>query len=323
MKIGELVNNTAPAPKRPSPSSTMYNGMRVVASVMEKGGTGKTTLALHLAMRAALGFIPELDANKKILFVDVDGQQNGSKTAMRMEAVEGEGYSIPPIHDLFDPDDPHDVAWGGRSNSISVYYGHDVVPYASDICRNLDVLPADGAVLNSFDDLKKSSNQSTLDAIHQRLYEFCLNEDVQSEYSLVIFDCPPGKNLITTPVLRACTDVFLPTQVETYGVDGVARMLKEIKKEDKFRVCPINILGVVPNLVDGRKNIHKANLKMLRNNDQTAPYLADFALHNRAAMAFQQIPERNMTENVTLSDPKAEHEVAQFINFISEKMFNK
>ncbi|WP_103654393.1 ParA family protein [Agarilytica rhodophyticola] len=301
--------------------ANMYNGMRVVASAMQKGGPGKTTLALHLAIRAAMGFIPELDPNKRVLLIDVDGQQNASKTAIKMEAVAGEGYSVPPIHDDFDPNDPDDVQWGGRSNSISIYYGNDVVPYESLICDRLDVLPADGAVLNSFDDLKKSADQSTLDAIYQRIFDFCNGDDVQEEYSLIIFDCPPGKNLISTPVLRACTDVFLPTLAETYSIDGVRRMLTEIKKENKFRVCDLNIIGVIPNLVDLRRNNHKANLELLRSHPETREYMPDFDLRNLVAMAFEQIPEREIV-NAQLSDPKAETQIMQFIEFVRRKMFS-
>lgn len=296
----------------------LYNGMRVVAFAMEKGGAGKTTLALHFAIRAALGYIPEITG--RVLLVDVDQQQNSSKTLLRMETVEGEGYSIPPIHEAYNPNDPADVEWGGRSNSVDLYYGNPVEPYVSEVSANLDVLPSDGSVMQGFEDLKDDNDVPLLEYLYQQFYKFCSQKVVQDEYDLIIFDCPPGKTLITTPVIRAATDIVLPTELGAYGVDGVQRMLYEIKKENEFRPCELNILGVIPNLFKSNRNKHKSFLKQLRENEETGPYVVPYELKDLVHMGLDKMPERRIT-TAKLPEAQAEGQVQVFIEHLRRGMF--
>lgn len=298
---------------------TMYNGLRVLAFAMQKGGVGKTTLCIHTAVRAALGLIPEV--KKKILVIDVDQQQNLSKTLLDMEPVEEEGYCIPPIHPCFDPNDPEDADWDGRSNSLDLYYGNGVTPYPSKISDRIDVLPSDGAVLLDFDDYKTTSDENLLEAIYNQMFNFFSLEEVQDEYDLVIYDCPPGKSLITTPVLRAITDLILPTDAASYGIDGVHRLIYEINKENNFRFCNVNILGIIPNKCDPRKNnLEIAALRALRKNSITAKHVMPFNMYSRSAMRFESLPT-NVINDPVIQDKKTENQIINFIGYIRHKMF--
>ncbi len=70
--------------------------MKVVVVANAKGGVGKTTLAINLAIRAACGEIPEVDPAKNILICDMDAQQNTSQTLLQMEKAGANDYLLPP-----------------------------------------------------------------------------------------------------------------------------------------------------------------------------------------------------------------------------------
>jgi chromosome partitioning protein len=297
--------------------SAMYDGMRVVAFAMEKGGTGKTTLAILFAIRAALGYYGAI--KKKVLFIDVDPQQNASKTLLKMETVSKDGACIPPVHPSYDPNDPDDVHWGGRSNSIDLYYDNIVLPYPSLVSDNLEVLPADGNALNAFISVEKSSNKTVLEHIYEQMHKFCDSEDVKAEYDLIVFDCPPGVTLVTTPVIRAATDIALPFDGDLFGMDGTHKMIHQIKKENSFRICDLNILGIFPNKVSMKLNRHKANVKAMRDDPDIGQYMAGIEIPNLNGLCIQEMPITNLKSH-KLSDKNAEKHLQIFLDYMGEKM---
>ena len=133
--------------------------MKVVVVANAKGGVGKTTLAINLAIRAACGEIPEVDPSKNILICDMDAQQNTSQTLLQMEKAGANDYLLPPLHPDYNPEEDFD--WDGRCSSTDIYYDRDVVPYPTVFSR-LDVLPANGDHLELFQNLTKNVTEGTL-----------------------------------------------------------------------------------------------------------------------------------------------------------------
>jgi len=296
----------------------MYGDMKVIIVSMEKGGVGKTTFSLNIAIRAAFGKIPNV--KKKILFIDLDGQQNSSKTLLKMETVEGTAYSRPPLHPSYDPDDPDCYDWSGRCNSMDLYYDNDVVPYPSILHDRIDVLPSGGQVIYDLNSMSYGSNKEAMEQIYNQLNLFFQDKDVQDMYDLVVVDLPPGKNVITTPAFRACTHAIFPVELEPFGVDGANNIIYEALKENDNREKDINIIGLVPNKVDSRLNIHRAGLRALKNNSHTSKYLSPFIINARTPFKVASIPLKKM-DSCTYSDAKCEKEMSLLIDFISHKVY--
>jgi len=299
---------------------SMYNGMRVVAIPMDKGGVGKTTCANLLAWFASSGYFPSV--KKRVLGMDFDDQQNFSSLYLDMERVEGFYSRFPPIHPTFNPEDPEDVEWGGRSCSTDLYYGNPVEPYPTRL-SNFEILPSDGLQIKSFEDAERTADQTLLEQITEKLAEWMREPDVQARYDMIILDCPPGKNLITAPILRACTDVILPTQMETFSIEGLLGVLADIKEANMNRRVPINIAGIVPNMVDYRLSMHKANLEALQSNPKTGPYVIKTALKSLSDFKLPATPI--MTENAsTLKKGSAAHRLAlNFMDDICNSMYGE
>lgn len=299
----------------------MYNGMRVVAVIQNKGGVGKTFLSTNLAVRAALGHIPEIRKGKKVLLIDVDPQQNLSSTFLRMEELPGRESKLAPLHPEYDPNNPDDVEWGGRSSSVGVYYGEDVLPYPTPL-EGVDILPADGNVLSNLHAaLQNIDDAQLVNAMKFRLREFFSSEDVQELYDLVIIDCPPGKGLIHIPIMRAITDVVIPCEPQPHCLDGTNQTINLINNENPNRdAAPINIVGVIPNKYDMRANDFRINLEAMRANDTWSKHVPDFEMRLLRDYRISHLPE-DLDGLHRFKTDKAETSMRQFIELFRASVY--
>jgi len=290
--------------------------MKVVVVANAKGGVGKTTLAINLAIRAACGEIPEVDPSKSILICDMDAQQNTSQTLLQMEKAGANDYLLPPLHPDYNPEEDFD--WDGRCSSTDIYYDNDVVPYPTVFSR-LDVLPANGDHLELFQNLTKNvTDASLLDQICDHFKKFVEDEAVAEEYDMIVFDTPPGKNFITIPVFRAASDVLMPFKPEGFSVEGLAKMKASIEKENEYRDAPIKISGMIPNLVK-YNNKHRDTLSGLEHNTEVSPLLWHTTLHDRVAFVLDNMPLSE--SNFRFGDPKAEEEMAAVIQQFRHEVY--
>lgn len=291
--------------------------MKAIAIANSKGGVGKTTLAVNLAARAAMGHIKGVDPAKRILIFDMDGQQNTSTIFLQMQQVGGESFKQIPLHPDYNPEDMDDD-WLGRSSSTDIYYDNDVVPYPTVFDR-LDILPANGDQLTLFEDLAGTSNPDLLETITTHFKRFVDGADVREEYDLLIFDTPPGINFITIPVFRACSHVIVPVVPEPLAMDGVSGVIRAIKKENQYRNEPVQIAGIVANKVSSNLNIHKENLARLRNDPETAVYFWENVISSRTKFKLEGFPLS--PESYIYNDKKAEKEMATFIEDVERHVY--
>ena len=290
--------------------------MKIVVVANAKGGVGKTTLAVNLAIRAACGEVPEIDSDKNVLICDMDAQQNTSQTLLQMESAGSNDYLLPPIHPDYDPET--DFEWDGRSSSTDIYYDQDVVPYPTVFSR-LDVLPANGDHLELFQNLTKNvTDETLLDQICDHFRKFIEGDDVREEYDLIIFDTPPGKNFITIPVFRAASDIVMPFKPEGFSIEGLAKMKASIENENAYRTEPVNISGMVPNLVK-HNNKHRDTLAALAENQEVAPLLWDTLLHDRVAFVLDNMPLSETSYRY--QDTKAELEMSALVRRFRAAVF--
>jgi len=305
-----------------NPLDGMYNGMRVVAVMQNKGGVGKTFLTSNIAVRGDSGAIPEIRPGKKILLMDVDPQQNLSSTFLEMEPNPGRESKNPPIHPDFDPNDPDDREWGGRSSSIGVYYGDDVVPYPTAL-EHVEILPADGNILANFhNSMQKASDEELVEALTNRLYEFFSEPLVQERYDLILLDCPPGKGYIHIPILQAATDIIIPCEPQPHCVDGTSQTISLLQNQNnKRKGPPVNVVGVIPNRYDMRSNDFRDNLALMRDQDiPWSKYVPDFELKLLRDYRISHLPEE--VEGLRKFKSKdAEQGMAQFIDLFRSKVY--
>jgi chromosome partitioning protein len=294
----------------------MYGKMKVLAVMMRKGGVGKTLLAVLLSQY--FGF--RANESRRVLLMDMDTQQNASSSLLKMEVDPKLSRSfIPPVHPEFDPTDPGNGPWDGRSSTSDLFYGREVVPYPTGF-ENLDVLPAS----EGLQDVELVTKEQMREKIYGQLKKFFSGPEVQELYDLIIIDTSPGEGAINRSILQACTHALLPVTLEEKPIQGLHHMVKLIADENRRRETAINVVGIVPNMVDGRYNDHKERLQSLRDDPTLSRFLAPIVVGRRAD--FPKIDTPNMRPDTVWGfggNNAAREDAERFCKFVEEKLYGR
>jgi len=300
----------------------MYNDLKVLAVALRKGGVGKTLCSVLLGQY--FGHVTK--PPRRTLLIDLDTQQNASECLIDMEAdPEAPDHKMVPVHPEFDPDDKEMAErWDGRSSSADIFLGEPseniIAPYPTRF-DNLDVLPASGAQLQAVELVR---NEEVKRFIYDRLKAFFEDPDVQANYDLIIIDTPPGKGAINRSVLRAATHVLYPVVPEEKPINGLRGMIQFERMERRHREQPIEVVGVVPNMVNLQTNLHRENLEMLRGDPLIGPMMVDFVIGER--IAFPMIDKPGVTPDTIWefkNYPEARREAYALCEFVEQRLYGE
>jgi chromosome partitioning protein len=185
--------------------------VRRIAFVNEKGGTGKTTLAVHVAAWLAR------EQKLRVLLVDLDTQGHAGKT-LGLDVRE-----IQPnvFHFLTDP---------------SVDLGQ--VRHATEV-PGLWVVPAYKQMAGLAQVLGTSAGAS--ERLRERL------DASPGEHDVVVLDGPPSLGLSVTSMLVAATEVVIPVALTYLALDGCAEVARTVERVAEEHHRPgLRVSAVVP-----------------------------------------------------------------------------
>lgn len=193
----------------------------------QKGGTGKTTTCVNLAVYlAAYG--------RRVLVVDVDPQANATSTLIPPASITTNIY-----HTLSGGILPEDVI---RPTGIFA----------------LDILPATGDLAGSTVELVNAKNREF------RLYDII--NSVKDAYDFVLIDCPPSLGILTLNGIVAADYILIPVQCEYYALEGLGQLLNTVNLVRENLGRDIEILGAVCTMYDKRSKLNQQVLKDMRRN---------------------------------------------------------
>lgn len=84
-----------------------------------------------------------------------------------------------------------------------------------------------------------------------------------SSYDFILIDCPPSLSLLTLNALTASTHVLVPMQMDVLALRGLDSLLETMRKVGALNPS-LSFLGVLPIMMDLRKNIHQEILEHIR-----------------------------------------------------------
>jgi chromosome partitioning protein len=192
---------------------------RVFVVANQKGGVGKTTTAVNLAVALA-------DGGMRVLVVDLDPQGNAS-TALGVEHSEGvsgsyEVLSGTPVVEVLKRSAESDRLW--------------VVPATIDLA---------GAEINLVNLIARESR--LLRALEGFLAAYPMD--------YVLIDCPPSLGLLTVNAMVAADELLLPIQTEYYALEGVSQLLRTIELVRQGLNADLRVSVVLLTMVDRRTNL--------------------------------------------------------------------
>ena len=200
---------------------------KVIAICNQKGGVGKTTTAINLAVYLAL-------SGKKILLIDIDPQGNAtSGLGVNKHNIKQSVYDL-----LKDEIDPHPII------------------VKTDI-QNLSLIPST---------ISLTGAEVELVGIMGREYRLKKAiSPISEEYDFIIIDCPPSLGLLTVNALAAAGSVLIPIQCEYYALEGLSQLVNTVNLVKENLNSSLEIEGVLLTMADFRTNLTNEVIKEVRN----------------------------------------------------------
>jgi chromosome partitioning protein len=194
---------------------------RVITIANQKGGVGKTTTAINLAVGLA-------DAGRRVLLVDLDPQGNATSGVSAREA-----------------------ATAARRANRTIYpalVGETALDEIVMQVRPLLFLAPAG------DDLVGAEIELvTMEGRERRLK--ALLATLQQKYNYVLIDTPPSLGILTLNALVAADSVLVPMQCEYYALEGLSSLLGTIDKVRKMLSPALELEGLLLTMFDSRNRL--------------------------------------------------------------------
>jgi chromosome partitioning protein len=242
---------------------------KILVVANNKGGVGKSLISQLISTYIAF------KKNKKVLVIDFDPQGNMSYRFLKDTRIRDMSSYKPPIHPDYDPEDPDDDNWSGKSSALDMWTENPVVPYPTDL-DNLDILPSDASLIREIENFEYSSS---LEEIVKRPYDFFNMDDfIDCGYDLVLIDTPPAKGPLTQGAIRAATHVLIPLELSNKSLQGLAGMIDLVNRQNIYRPkgSQSKVVGLLKNKVDyNKRGPQNRIVETIKENSILKPLLID------------------------------------------------
>jgi chromosome partitioning protein len=220
----------------------------ILAIANQKGGVGKTEIAIHLT--AALS---RTNPSENYLLVDLDPQGHATEGVGLKELYDKQGVTL------------HE---GLMQTGVDVSTLIHQVPQES-----FYLLPSHYQMMTIEQDLSgpKVYNRE------RRLAN--LLEEMAEAFDWIIIDCPPNLGLLTDNAIIASRRLIVPVQAEQTSVRALELLLDQIESLERELKFTVDILTLVPNLVQDSKLARR----ILGGMRQNLP-ITDFAFPKRVIL---------------------------------------
>ncbi len=194
----------------------------VVAIANQKGGVGKTTTAINLAVALA-------DLKLRVLLIDLDPQGNAtSGVDSRRELSGTKTASSRTMYDVLI----------GRVQLIDV---------VRPVRHFLFLAPSSTDLVGAEVELATMEGR-------ERILAAALTS-VSQNYNYVLIDTPPSLGLLTLNALVAAQSVLVPMQCEYYALEGLTSLVETIRRINGGLNPALRLEGLVLTMFDGRNRL--------------------------------------------------------------------
>ncbi|WDZ86025.1 ParA family protein [Micromonospora cathayae] len=201
---------------------------RVMCVANQKGGVGKTTTTVNLAVALALH-------GNRVLVVDLDPQGNAS-TGLNVPHHTG----VPDVYDcLIDSVPLEEVAQGVEG-----------IPNLWCVPATIDLA---GAEIELVSVVARESRLQRAIAAYPGHFDY------------VFIDCPPSLGLLTVNALVAAQEVLIPIQCEYYALEGLNQLINNINLVRKHLNPTLEVSTILLTMYDRRTRLADAVEQDVRN----------------------------------------------------------
>ncbi len=193
--------------------------MKVIAVANQKGGVGKTTTSVNLAVALA-------ERGKRVLLADLDPQGNAT-SSFGLQNIEGESLYEPLLGNA----SVADKIFPTRIN------GALIIP------ADLDLAGAEVEIARMDDHLTRLAR--TLQPLRD-----------DDAFDFLFLDCPPSLGILMTNALAAADELLTPIQCEYFALEGLVKIVRVVEQvRDSGANDRVEIGGIVMTMFDSRTNL--------------------------------------------------------------------
>jgi chromosome partitioning protein len=213
---------------------------RVISVSNQKGGVGKTTSTVNLAVGLAAKGL-------KVLVIDLDPQGNAS-TALGVEHGEGT-LGV------------YEVLIEGAEIKAAVQESPEN-PNLSCLPATIDLAGAEIEIVTAFD--RENWHALLKTAVDNYLAQAQSGQTQFGVPDYIFIDCPPSLGLLTVNAFVAATEVLLPIQCEYYALEGLSQLLRNIERIQQALNPQLVLSTILLTMYDSRTKLASAVVEDVR-----------------------------------------------------------
>lgn len=244
-----------------------HHNAKVISFINMKGGVGKTTLSVGMAVCMA-------SHGQKVLVIDADPQFNATQSLLEdYKERETKGIQtsklnemnadIPEDHAKYTIDDIDDSEYNFYAQNIlktkveerkSIYRlfspQTDVnkqfsLPTQEELVTklndNLDLLCGDLSLV--------LANRSPEYTFVNRIQNFIRRNKLKDIYDFILIDCPPTLTIYTDSALMASDYYIIPNRIDKYSIVGISSLQQSVQNLVAESAADLRCLGIIYTMV--------------------------------------------------------------------------
>lgn len=254
--------------------------MKTISVFNQKGGVGKTTSVVNLAV--ALAYL-----DKKVLVIDMDPQANATTgLGIDKNKVETSVYDLFYIlaeeeerkraeeearENLKDNDEESSGKDGEEENQEKPSKRYIDLTGNSKVVSEVEPVEDstfegfDKYIINTGSGVDLIPSESSLSGLEVELVELDPLERTQklkeiisqlkTDYDFVLIDCPPSLGLLSINALVASNSIIIPIQTEYYALEGVSELMNTFELVKGSLNKDLYVEGVLLSMFDKRTKL--------------------------------------------------------------------